>query len=540
MTSRLPSPLPISEKDAAVLERLWNDHSRAVFGAALAFTGNEADAADVLALTFQRLASRVEAAASAASPRAFLIASSRNLAVDLARQTIAREKRHDEVAATAECVRTQIPPAPSDADLRAAIVESFASLPGEQRRVVEGRLVRGLTLETIARQEGVPLRTVASRFRYGIDKIREQLRPYYDCITHHSMKPITNKSSSETSRIIHALEPKRVPSVAPGLEGLAAFAPDDSAFDEATEIEEIPADELPAEESGDYVEVEDIENPEDIVTTAFESEDVPVEFNELFVIQTFGGEPTGEEVEGGEDLENVFEDSEGEYVEDGSEGEPVDPRILYMTGGPIPEGQPEGYNQSWVLRGETGAETGGEASGGAAISELSGESIADTTTDFTVFTDASSEESFVAEISNGDFPEVISLQGEMPNESTDLSDLVANVVDLSTPGVASVEFSEALSLELPAAPSVATAGADEVAESSALVAADTFVPLVQADAELATTESHVEGSGELPVSEGTAEVLAAVPAPSSGAALVTAIAAGTVLQSRPNRKKAKI
>ena len=535
MKPRNSPPQPISEVDAAVLEQLWNAHSRAVHTAALAFTRNEADAADVLALTFQRLASRVNAAASAENPRAFLIATARNVAVDLARQSLSREKR-EEVTAEVDCAETQSPPVFSDQDLRTAILQALASLPGEQRRAVEGRLVRGLTLDAIAQNEKVSLQTIASRFRYGIDKIREQLRPYYDCITKHSMKPISNSSNTtETARIIHALEPRRVPSVAPGLEGFAAFAPDDANLDDAPEIDEIPVDELPSDELGDYVDLGDIENPEDIITDVFDPEvceDMPVAFDDLFVIQTLDGGP----VEDGEDIENL---TDGEIVDDGTEGYeegPVDPRILYMTGGPVPEGQPEGFDPSWAFRGDTG--DGTSADGPALNAGLNGTTEPST---FTDSTDLVSSDPLVAEFSESDFPEVISLADDpLQNDALDFShDLAGNVMEFTAPEIETSELSESFSMDLPVTEVVATAGADEVSEIADTSSVDTFVPHIDVATEAAVSDSPVSEIIASPTPEEAPTLLAAVQGPSTQTALAAAFVAGTVLQTRPARKQSK-
>jgi RNA polymerase sigma-70 factor (ECF subfamily) len=55
---------------------------------------------------------------------------------------------------------------------------ALAALPEEQREVVVMRIWSGLTLEEVAAATGVSLNTVASRYRYALEKLRERLRPY--------------------------------------------------------------------------------------------------------------------------------------------------------------------------------------------------------------------------------------------------------------------------------------------------------------------------------------------------------------------------
>jgi len=57
---------------------------------------------------------------------------------------------------------------------------ALAELPPEQRAVVHLKLWEGLTFEQIAAALEIPLNTAVSRYRYGLDKLRERLRPLYE------------------------------------------------------------------------------------------------------------------------------------------------------------------------------------------------------------------------------------------------------------------------------------------------------------------------------------------------------------------------
>ena len=52
--------------------------------------------------------------------------------------------------------------------------------PIDQRAVVHLKLWSGLTFDAIAEMLEIPLNTAASRYRYGLDKLRERLRPLYE------------------------------------------------------------------------------------------------------------------------------------------------------------------------------------------------------------------------------------------------------------------------------------------------------------------------------------------------------------------------
>ena len=69
---------------------------------------------------------------------------------------------------------------PDEAAYRAELANALAELPAEQRAVVHLKLWENLTFEQIADTLEIPPNTAASRYRYGLDKLRERLRPLYD------------------------------------------------------------------------------------------------------------------------------------------------------------------------------------------------------------------------------------------------------------------------------------------------------------------------------------------------------------------------
>jgi len=55
-----------------------------------------------------------------------------------------------------------------------------ARLPLEQQSVVRLRLWQELTFQEIAAVQGIPLNTAASRYRYAVATLRDQLKPLYE------------------------------------------------------------------------------------------------------------------------------------------------------------------------------------------------------------------------------------------------------------------------------------------------------------------------------------------------------------------------
>ena len=69
---------------------------------------------------------------------------------------------------------------PDEQAFRNALAESLGELPPDQRAVVHLKLWAGLTFEEIAETLEIPPNTAASRYRYGLDKMRARLRPIYE------------------------------------------------------------------------------------------------------------------------------------------------------------------------------------------------------------------------------------------------------------------------------------------------------------------------------------------------------------------------
>jgi len=160
-------------------ERLYDEHAQAVFAFLLTFTRHDADTRDLLQELFVKLAKRPGLLDGVRDERAFLLRLAHNLALDLIRRRGTREKYHGQLAGEPTPV---FAPAsePDDRAFREALSAALGDIPAEQRAVVHLKLWDGLTFEQIAELLGIPLNTAASRYRYGLDKLRERLRPLYD------------------------------------------------------------------------------------------------------------------------------------------------------------------------------------------------------------------------------------------------------------------------------------------------------------------------------------------------------------------------
>ena len=161
------------------LERLYDEHAQALFAFLLNLTRNEADTRDLLQELFIKLARRPDLLRDVREERPFLIRLAHNLAIDLMRRRGTREKNYDQLAADTG-ILLEASAAPDEQAFRTALSRALEELPDDQRAVVHLKLWEDLTFEQIAAALDIPPNTAASRYRYGLDKLRERLRPLYE------------------------------------------------------------------------------------------------------------------------------------------------------------------------------------------------------------------------------------------------------------------------------------------------------------------------------------------------------------------------
>jgi RNA polymerase sigma-70 factor (ECF subfamily) len=165
--------------DQSDLQRLYDEHAQALFAFLLNFTRSEHDTHDLLQEIFVRLAQQPGLLRGARDERAFLIRLAHNAAIDLMRRRGTRQKYHEQLGEEESSVFAPSTN-PDETAFRESLSRALAELPPDQRAVVHLKLWENQTFEQIADALEISPNTAASRYRYGLDKLRERLRPLYE------------------------------------------------------------------------------------------------------------------------------------------------------------------------------------------------------------------------------------------------------------------------------------------------------------------------------------------------------------------------
>ena len=166
-------PTAAEGREATSIGDLFDRLGRDLLGYLRAILGREDLAEDALQETFVRLAARREELSRVANLRGYVFAAARNEAMRLAARESSLRAREDKAG-----LRPLIEPAADKAELAEDVRRLEASLrelPPEQREVVYLRCVDGFSFSEIAVVLSVPRDTAASRYRYGMEKLRKMM-----------------------------------------------------------------------------------------------------------------------------------------------------------------------------------------------------------------------------------------------------------------------------------------------------------------------------------------------------------------------------
>ncbi len=169
----------ISARDGGAFETLYQRYAPACYGVALRVLHQAFLAQEVVHDAFLAMWNAPDAYDPTRGPfRSYLLSLVHHRAVDAVRREErlrARERRANPEPPAVEDVMEAVAEEADLADRRRQVKEALASLPEEQRRLVELMYFRGWTQSRIADEEGIPIGTVKSRVFAAMRRLREAL-----------------------------------------------------------------------------------------------------------------------------------------------------------------------------------------------------------------------------------------------------------------------------------------------------------------------------------------------------------------------------
>lgn len=161
----------VHRRDASAFEALYDRHHRLVYGIAMRFTRQGSAAEDVTQAVFLKIWSESNAFKSG-NFAAWVGRVTRNCCIDLLR---AKGRRGD-VELSANSAGDEPVEDAAFAEIDAlAVRRALNGIPPAQRTLIELAYYEGMTHDRIARTTGVPLGTVKTRIRTGLQRLRELL-----------------------------------------------------------------------------------------------------------------------------------------------------------------------------------------------------------------------------------------------------------------------------------------------------------------------------------------------------------------------------
>jgi RNA polymerase sigma-70 factor (ECF subfamily) len=161
----------LARNDPAAVELMWDRYADDLFVYLLVVLCSRHDAEDLLQTVFVRIVQKRHKLAKARHLDAYVYKMARNEAF----RFISRRKRERKIEAVNESWLVAPENYQESNELTEKIQAALVCLPQQQREVIIMKIYRQKTFLEISRILGLSQNTVASRYRYGVEKLRTLL-----------------------------------------------------------------------------------------------------------------------------------------------------------------------------------------------------------------------------------------------------------------------------------------------------------------------------------------------------------------------------
>ncbi len=163
------------EDDPSALELTYEHFGKRIYGYLVSMLRSASDAEEILNELFLSIARKREQVLKASNIRTYLFGMARNLAFDMFRK---RTSQKQALTSYAEYLELREDSENWNEEELDAVGKAVDSLPEEQREVVVLKIFEEMTFEEVAELLRISQNTAASRYRYALEKLKEQLKGF--------------------------------------------------------------------------------------------------------------------------------------------------------------------------------------------------------------------------------------------------------------------------------------------------------------------------------------------------------------------------
>ena len=172
LSSEDPIRAALARDDPVAAELIWDRYARDLLAFLQATLCSRHDAEDVLQAVFVRIVDKRRHLAKADCLGAYVFRIARNEVADFLR----KQRRKQENDAQIDSWLTAADAGENATELTEELQRALARLPQAQREIVVLKVCRDKTFREIAEMLELSLNTVASRYRYAVEKLRTYLK----------------------------------------------------------------------------------------------------------------------------------------------------------------------------------------------------------------------------------------------------------------------------------------------------------------------------------------------------------------------------
>lgn len=168
----------ILENNPYALEIIYDNIGRNLYKYMLSILCSNSKAEEVMQNLFVAIAEKRSRLSRAHNLTGYIFAMARNQAFDFLRSEPKREKNIEDyknILVLRDNSTNRL-----DKNELEKITYALSSLPWEQKEVISMKIFQDMTFEGIAKALNISSNTAASRYRYGIEKLRGKLKEFQD------------------------------------------------------------------------------------------------------------------------------------------------------------------------------------------------------------------------------------------------------------------------------------------------------------------------------------------------------------------------